>query len=380
MSEPSTSQSPGPFTVFIESPQGESSITVEYGDICLAEADLVVVSSHANPSKPLFGGAIDGLADSLDFDLQKLELTPLITPRYTIDGQSRVGTFGTHLATPPSLSACPHAKLLVVRLPDSHRVSDPLDLYETALHSLLGAITYLEVGGQLSGVRTMAMTVIAGAPERGFPPEDVLRLLLRMAQRLLRMTTELRHVRLVLRDVELARLYRDALESIVAPPRLVAPDTALRALIDELQRVLVGRPFDGADASLAFVNELREALGNPELSLVQLGAAGRKMAEFVTGEACGRLPAATARLAGIKPRNRTLMASIDALTGAVAPWVIIHLHNLRTLGNEAVHYRGSDVDYIPTRLTAHEALALLVSVHRCAIFWCELLQGQRELA
>jgi len=82
------------------------------------------------------------------------------------------------------------------------------------------------------------------------------------------------------------------------------------------------------------------------------------------------------RLAKVNVKNRTLMLQIEALQGDVAPWVVSHLHNLRTLGNEVVHYKRTR-GYIPTGLTTHEALALLVSIHRCAVFWSEHLAAAK---
>ena len=362
------------FTVFVDSPHGESTLSVVQGDIATQDADVHVVSSHASPHIPLEGAALAALARAWSVDPRLCRTEPLITPPYTIDGTPRHGVVGTHWVDVSEDE--PERRLLLVRFPNARRVEDPAHLYETALHSLLGSVAYLEVQGRLDGVESLAMTVLAGDRVRSFDPRQILKSLLAAAQRLLRMTTELRHLRLVVYDIEDAARYREALEDLLQPPRLAVPDAAILAVRTELRQVLESPVFRTPSVQRAFAEELEAALGSDELSVLQLGQAGRKLAEFVADTACATFPSAQARLAAVRPRNRTLMQRLLAMQDDVAPWVVSHLHNLRTLGNEAAHYKGT-VGYVPAGLTTHEALALLVSIHRCALFWSDhLATGQ----
>lgn len=328
--------------VGIDTPFGYRTFVLCTGSIADAEADLRIVSTHANPALDPTGSALGALG--LEGILTNEELDPLVL---LVPG-SVLGTWRATSAPQPTL---------VVRIPGrgTTNVIDAWPTYERAVRSVFIALAAMELDGD--AFPNVAMTVLAGS--RGYEVADVVRTLFEHAHRWLQRSRSIRTLSVVVADHPHLEAWADALDDVLSRrSEDVAGDRVVEALATEILARLESPLFATRELHAKVTEPFRQCLdgySRHQMRVNRLAVPGRVLAEY----AVLRLEtAASLKKAGagdLYGRIETLLQN-----KLVQPWVGHHLHALRLYGNETVHF----TDDQQRRLESRDVPGLLASALR----------------
>ena len=356
-------------TVVLEGPFGESLINLVHGSIADSMADVVVLTSHSNPSKPLQSNTIGAVQNRHGLALTDSPWSrkgvkdrvylPMLTPPVVAGGSLLCGIPGTHRYRHGKALPGPVKELLLVRLPSSRAAKDPSRLYDRIIWSLVSSLSALELDQRGRPYQSVAIPLIGGGSFKGYDRGMIMATMLRYLREWLPCSRHVRTVDLYAFHDEETEEYSGLMDGELGrSSQELQSAEAVNALRAELVKQLRSYSQAGCrEKGEAFGYELLANLMNPGLSFQNMGHSGRKVAEYI----CHAM--------GEEGEEGNLTRRIDAIEG-IAPWIRVHLHNLRTLGNQAVQHKQAG-----RRSPNQEMLSLMVSIHRLILFLEQEVKG-----
>lgn len=175
---------------------GYRTIALSSGDIAEVDANLRIISTHANPESPPTGGALR----SLGLVLTNSDLEPVVL----LAPHSLLGTWRTSVGTDP---------LLVLRVPGTHSMDEATarTTYERAVKSVFTALASMELDGH--AFDRVAMTVLGGS--RGYEIAYVVHTLCTQAHRWLERSRSTRSFQIVVGETAHLDTWADALDEVL---------------------------------------------------------------------------------------------------------------------------------------------------------------------
>ncbi|HJL07506.1 MAG TPA: hypothetical protein RMH85_03375 [Polyangiaceae bacterium LLY-WYZ-15_(1-7)] len=335
----------------LDTPRGYRVLRLLQGSIADANADLVVISTHASKSYRPSGAALRSLGYPEGLEPERL------TPVFLLEPNELMGTYLLPEREDPAT--------LVLRIPGRDNLRgdvDELEVYERGAWAVYSALAALELRDR--GFARVASTVLGG--QRGFDPRETLRVLMHHAQRWLEHSRYTRQVDLVLHEPEHLDVWAQAMDEVLGREAYdVAADAVVSALAEELLARLEARRFDDPEVEAKVGEPIRAVLApeqRNELRVGRLAVPGRILAESVVYR--------VEKCHGVKKLGAgDLYWRIERLPGfGVEPWIVQHLHALRVYGNEGVHFKGMD-----RALIARDLPGLLASLLRVLLYWSDTL-------
>lgn len=321
---------------------GYRTIALSSGDIAEVDANLRVISTHANPESPPTGGALRSLG--LEGVLTNSDLEPVVL----LAPHSLLGTWRTSVGTDP---------LLVLRVPGTHSMDEATarTTYERAVKSVFTALASMELDGH--AFERVAMTVLGGS--RGYEIAYVVHTLCTQAHRWLERSRSTRSFQIVVGETAHLDAWADALDEVLG--RHVedgANDRVLEALASEILERLGSPVFDQEELRTKVAEPLRLALDTRNRSRLRVGrlaVPGRVLAEYAVHRIETDAQLKKAGAGDLHGRIELLLQH-----RRLQLWVGHHLHALRLYGNEPVHFKD-DPD---RQLQSRDVPGLLASVLR----------------
>lgn len=344
-------------TTAIESPSGLRSINLFHGDICSAEDELLVISSHAGEGDELTGMVVDALASGYAVDFSRMAAI------LKVEDIPSVGTFRVQVN--PSSHRHPAKEILVVRIPgcaeaEYYYGKSAIDLYDEAVWTLFGTLAAWEQKGRF--FQGLAMPLLGGL--RGYPELAIMQVLLKRAANWLKTSQSMHAINLYLYDDAPLKVWSDAMDNVLGR-RVIdsAKNDVVRALRDEIL-ALIDRSKKFRQPPLEeTVKPIKDALKGKQICLQLVSAFSRRLVESIV----------SAILAERRIESRgSLVQDIQTLgyRQVVAPWIISHFHALRVFGNETLHAKGQ-VSYRPDSLQEDDLVSVLTSLRSVVQFYGE---------
>jgi hypothetical protein len=338
------------------------------GDICDQPADLLVFSTHTGKSLPT-GGVLTALRNKygwLDLDSKKaiLDLSDGsyfdLGAAHPKDPNYRVPS-GTWLLEPTA--GMPYKEILLVFLPAPHyfpSLDEALKSYRRAVECVFSSIAALEFQGKQ--YNSLSFSLLGGA--RSYPRLESMSSLISNAVRWLNYSKHTYKVFFTVYEESEVSGWSEAMNrSLGRTFSDGSYETSIKELRGSLKERIGVAESEFVDAGLkTILHEIAEGLGGKsELSIQQFGMLGRKLAESVSSLLCADL--------GIKPSTNTF-SNIERIAECkqVSKWIHSYLHNLRVLGNEAVHIIDRE-ERVPEALSSGDLLVILSNVLRVIDFY-----------
>lgn len=326
----------------IGSPFGYKRLELLRGDLMNIPdpADVIVISAFQDDYHPVPGTIIEALADIHDIDVAELRRTSPL---------DLTGALNFWLSR--ELEAGPAQRMLCLEMSGIYTDT------ETAAEHLFVALSILEA--KRIPLETVALPLL-GAGRQRVDPEAIMTSLLARIQPFLTRSEAVRHVQLVERDVERARLLSGGMDDVLQRPNVALPhgevaESVRSAILRELDRA---HPRADSDHQ-ALLEDMRAVFSDPGARSYQIGVVARRFAEAVTRTL---LPETV---------DGPLFRQIQALSEVgIAKWISSYLHVLRVFGNESAHESRSD-DQRPPNVEDSDLVVCLVCTQRLLAFWSD---------
>ena len=256
---------------------------------------------------------------------------------------------------PPGL---PYRKLLIMRIADSRRQSDPAGFYVAAVQGTFASIAALEFMGEK--FETVSMPLLSG--QRLVNYGHAVSSLLESGTDWLRVSGSGRQLRYFVfnagevdewrkaMDLSLGRLYLD-----------LGKKSILKGLC--LEVCSIARRETGCGALDKICQELVCVLEHPDRVSPQVVAMyGRKLAERVAALVCFHYGLSASDI---------LMNNIEQIAKLkrISSWVLQYLHTLRVFGNESVHSKAEQKLLVPKELDHSDMTSILSAIRSLLSFY-----------
>jgi len=329
----------------IETPKGLRSFHLHWGDICDSKDELIVVSTHANPSLPPTGQVLVAIESKYKCDFSKME--PLLISKET------AGTYWLNHED---------RRFLIVRFPGAENIQkrgdDPLKVFEEIVLTLFGSLAALEFKGER--YRSMAFPVIAES--RGFQVQDALRIVVSTAIRWLRLSNHMEEVSLyVFERFEYEQWSKEMDRLLGRQYFALAKSASLEGAREELIGLLKKVEVSGlVQPTPSWLSRLREAVSSEVICPQKTATNGRLMSEDIVAHMLNEVG---------KQWKKDLFKHIEELrqAGHLSAWFANYLNSLRNAGNAEVHLEKSAS--AASILTEADTHWLLFTINRAIENW-----------
>lgn len=340
-------------TVSVETPNGFRTFNLFQGDLCDSNAELLVVSTHANPLAGMDGMVMKSMEERLNVDFSTLR--PLLLLRdaagsYLVDSGGILGS----------------CRVLLVRIPGANTImrqgEEPIRVYKDILWTVFGSLAALEMDEEIPHLKSMALPLLGGMREYEIP--NIMETLLHQALGWLKASRFMEKVDFYVFEEDHVTEWEDAMNRALGR-RVVnlASNAALEGLQQELRAQIERSKGLDQDALQKILLPVEEYLKSDSVYFHSVAMAARQTVEHMVQNI---------RDMHELPCQKDLFHEIKLLydKDIIAPWIVNHFHCLRILGNEGVHAKGS-VLYRPKELQEADLMALLCSLLRVLMFWEE---------
>jgi len=335
--------------VSVETLRGYKTFHLMQGDVTVVPADLLVISTHGNPTLVPDGMLVRTLRQNY-----RIEVDP---SREWLRFDKRVWTCFQEIKRPKHV---PFSHLLTLRIPQSPKDLPPAEFFDRAVRGVYASISALEGMGYSFPV--IAMPVLSG--QRIVDYRAAVESLIRHAVAWLKKSEYTHTVEFVVFSEEELHQWDQAMNSCLGRTLIsTGHNEVLGSLCREVThhaKPHVGGPLDGA------IRPLLEALAQQEnLGIENICIFGRKLAEIMLRILLPRL--------GLNC-GPNLMQNIEALrqSSRAAPWIVSYMHSLRIFGNEMVHERSGEIGYCPSSLGPGDLVSALSAIRSLLAFWDEI--------
>jgi len=339
----------------IESPSGLRSINLYHGDICVADDELLVISSHAGSDNKPTGMVVNSLTSNFAVDFS------LLAPILTLESVDFVGTYRVQSVAE---SKHPAKEILLVRIPGydaaERHTPDPMGFYAETVWTLFGTLAAFEQKGCCFS--SMAMPILAGS--RGYPEQEIMEVLLAKTAKWLKSSSSMNEVNFYLFENDYLKVWSDAMNAALGR-RMIdsAKDNVVTALRDEIVANIKSSAKFKQSGIFDVIKPIEGALQEKQICLQLVSTFSRKLVEYIVDQL---MREKTLGSRGSLVNNITMLNYEQV----VAPWIASHFHALRVFGNETVHVKG-EVKYRPKSLKEDDLVAILTSLRSVLSFYAD---------
>ena len=331
-------------SVSIETVEGYRSFDILHADVLEVPADLVIISTHANPEEPPSGQLVHALKK------KGVEIDPNLIFQ-VVDKDTMWVCFQEIVCSETCVGS-----VLTARMKTSRELDNPQAYFDDAVKGIFSSIAALEYLGHR--FRVINLPVIYG--QRIVDYEAAIGSLLKNALRWLKKSDHAEKVNFVVYSSEDLAVWDSALNQAMGRSLVAAgSDEVLKGMVKELAHQL---SVTQESAFSSAIVPLQQALSKPDsICIENICVFGRKLCELLSLHLVERH---NLKLSPI------LLNNIETLRESkiVAPWICSYMHSLRIFGNETVHTRSS-VKYVPKSLDQNDLIASLSAIKSLLAFW-----------
>lgn len=340
-------------SVSIETVEGYKCFNLLHGDVLDCGSDLLVLSTHANPEKPLSGAVLKGIKQKLGIEVDPEKIFQIVRP-------------GSIWICFQALSENDKFKnILTVRMKKCNEDAEFEAFYGDAIKGVFSAISSLEFQG--FSFKTISLPVLYGSRIKDY--SAAVSILLNNSITWLKKSENTRVINFVINENTELSSWDKALDRSLGRSFVnLGNNLILDSMIKEITTLIMNNKkmlFDD------LIDPLFNSLNSQDPCVENVCVNGRKFAEMIVSELlCDN---------GLK-EEKELMNNIEKLgrEKIIAPWICSYMHGLRIFGNEMVHSKLNVSGYFPQKLNNVDFISGLSAIRALINFRLEYLKGRKS--